>query len=395
MFDSSKFAYNVKQNRQRLGLTQKELSEMMYVSPQNVSKWEKGLCAPDIENLCSLAEIFGISLDKLVGADFAKANEKTYLAIDGGGTKTEFLLFTEKGEVLHRRRLGAGNPNTVGVEGTCRVLCEGIDEMLAVSGNIAGVCAGIAGCGNSEHRKNVLKHLRKTYPSLRCEISSDIVNVIGSCTECRDNCLAVICGTGSVVYAKKGNDLFQVGGWGYLLDGAGSGYDIGREAIRTALAERDGFGAHSLITNEVEEKLGAPVKSNVNLLYTRGKDYIASFASIVFDCARNGDAAALEIIDDNTDRLAHLVNFAAVEYGCREGIIFSGGLTAERELFGDSLASKISKDLRLIYCEVPQIIGSAATCLERYGARCENGDFVGILAESYRKYLISEENQNA
>ena len=391
MFDSSKFAYNVKQNRIRLGLTQKELSEMMYVSPQNVSKWEKGLCAPDIENLCGLAAIFGISLDRLVGADSVKYDEKTYLAIDGGGTKTEFLLFTEKGEVLCRRRLGAGNPNTVGIEGTCRVLCDGIGEMLAVSGSISGIYAGIAGCGNSEHRRNVLKHLRKSYPSLRCEVSSDVVNVIGSCTECRDNCLAVICGTGSVVYAKKGSDLIQTGGWGYLFDGAGSGYDIGHDAICTALAERDGFGAHSLITDAVEEKIGAPVKSSMNLLYSRGKDYIASFSAIVFDCARKGDATALEIIGKTTDRLALLINFAAEKYNCRDGIIFSGGLTAERELLCDSLALKLDQGLRLIYCEIPQIIGSAANCIEKYGKRQESTDFVAILAENYKKYLTSEE----
>ena len=40
-------------------------------------------------------------------------------------------------------------------------------------------------------------------------------------------------------YAKALGELIRLGGWGHLLDHAGSAYDMGREAIRTALTEED------------------------------------------------------------------------------------------------------------------------------------------------------------
>ncbi|HHU21550.1 MAG TPA: helix-turn-helix domain-containing protein [Acholeplasma sp.] len=47
-------------------LTQKELADLLYVSPQAVSRWENGDVEPSITTLRSMAQIFNISLDKLL-----------------------------------------------------------------------------------------------------------------------------------------------------------------------------------------------------------------------------------------------------------------------------------------------------------------------------------------
>ena len=52
--------------RRGKGLTQDELSEMMGVSPQAVSKWENDQSCPDITSLPQLAEILGITVDELL-----------------------------------------------------------------------------------------------------------------------------------------------------------------------------------------------------------------------------------------------------------------------------------------------------------------------------------------
>ncbi len=52
--------------RRGKGLTQDELSEMMGVSPQAVSKWENDQSYPDITSLPQLAEILGITVDELL-----------------------------------------------------------------------------------------------------------------------------------------------------------------------------------------------------------------------------------------------------------------------------------------------------------------------------------------
>ena len=57
----------IKFHRKRLGMTQEQLAERMGVSAQAVSKWENNLSCPDISVLPELAEIFGISVDELLG----------------------------------------------------------------------------------------------------------------------------------------------------------------------------------------------------------------------------------------------------------------------------------------------------------------------------------------
>ena len=54
-------------NRKRLGMTQDKLAEQLGVTAQAVSKWENDQSCPDISILPKLAEIFGISVDALLG----------------------------------------------------------------------------------------------------------------------------------------------------------------------------------------------------------------------------------------------------------------------------------------------------------------------------------------
>ena len=55
--------------RTRLGYTQQDLASALQVSPQAVSKWERGENAPDICLLPALAELLGCTVDALCGAD--------------------------------------------------------------------------------------------------------------------------------------------------------------------------------------------------------------------------------------------------------------------------------------------------------------------------------------
>lgn len=53
--------------RKQHGLSQEELADKLGVSRQAVSKWECGESSPDTDNLIALADIYGISLDELLG----------------------------------------------------------------------------------------------------------------------------------------------------------------------------------------------------------------------------------------------------------------------------------------------------------------------------------------
>lgn len=60
-------ADNVQRMRLEKGMTQRDVAEQLGVSFQTVSKWERGICFPDITLLSSLADLFGTSVDVLLG----------------------------------------------------------------------------------------------------------------------------------------------------------------------------------------------------------------------------------------------------------------------------------------------------------------------------------------
>lgn len=53
--------------RKKLGLSQEELGQKLLVSRQTISLWEKGQTVPTIDNLIRLKEIFGVSVDEILG----------------------------------------------------------------------------------------------------------------------------------------------------------------------------------------------------------------------------------------------------------------------------------------------------------------------------------------
>lgn len=52
--------------RKQHGLTQSEFGELLGVSAQAVSKWERELCYPDIFLLPDISNLIGISLDEMM-----------------------------------------------------------------------------------------------------------------------------------------------------------------------------------------------------------------------------------------------------------------------------------------------------------------------------------------
>lgn len=66
-------ARQLKALRKARGYTQEEVAEAANVSPQSVSKWERGECYPDITLLPVLANLFETSIDNLMGMDSLRA----------------------------------------------------------------------------------------------------------------------------------------------------------------------------------------------------------------------------------------------------------------------------------------------------------------------------------
>lgn len=72
---------NIKYARKKLGLTQEELAGQIGVTPQAVSKWEKGTGMPDISMIVPLAQTLSVSTDTLFGLEKEEADDSVYMSI--------------------------------------------------------------------------------------------------------------------------------------------------------------------------------------------------------------------------------------------------------------------------------------------------------------------------
>ncbi len=107
-------AANILNFRKKHGLTQKQLAEKLFVSNKAVSKWERGAGYPEITQLVSLSEIFGVPVDTLM------RSEKSGIAI-AGNMLTDFVklvdVYPEKGMLANissvSKAVGGCVPNTI------------------------------------------------------------------------------------------------------------------------------------------------------------------------------------------------------------------------------------------------------------------------------------------
>jgi len=68
-------AENLRRYRAMKNLTQEDIADFLNVTPQSVSKWERGESYPDITFLPALANIFETSIDLLIGLDIIRSEE--------------------------------------------------------------------------------------------------------------------------------------------------------------------------------------------------------------------------------------------------------------------------------------------------------------------------------
>ena len=383
---------NIRKFRIKNGLSQAELARKLHLTPQSISKWERGVSEPELKFLCKLSLIFNVTTDELLGVYHIDNSEHFFIGIDGGGTKTEFVLFSSSGRIIGRMVLSGSNPNACGTEASFFVLKKGIDSLVNPGNRcVDAIFGGIAGCGSGDNAEKITEMLKRSYPDTNISITSDIENVVGSVSSVSD-CIAVICGTGNIVYAKKNNVYHRFGGWGYLLDDAGSGFTIGRDAMRAVLAEKDGIGEKTMLTNILEKKLGGKLWEKISLIYAKGTEYIASFTEDVFDAYDKKDKVAKRILEENFSYIAQLINHAYKKYNCNATVILSGGITKKKTVMTDFFKGRVDSNINLIFPDMPQIYGACRNCCKAYSEPAK--DFEGNFKSDYFK-IIKEGNNNA
>ena len=207
-----------------------------------------------------------------------------------------------------------------------------------------------------------------------------MLNVVASATDA-ENCIAAICGTGSVVLVKEGDKYTRLGGWGFLLNKSGSGYDIGRDALCAAGAEMDGMGEHTLLTELIKSKIGDSVSDVVDKVYKNDQSYIASFAADVFCAYQKGDRVAEKILNENAESISKTINHAVKNYNCGNKLILSGGIVMKNPEFIEIMKKYLVSGLEIIIPEYSQALGACILCAKYCGVNTEG--FIEKLAKQY------------
>lgn len=285
-------------------------------------------------------------------------NTEYLLGIDGGGTKTEFLLTDLNGKEIRRLVLGASNPVNQGIKNTCSVLNEGILKICEGFdfGKIS-VFAGVAGGKAEENRKAINDFLSQIgFASVGC--GSDIDLAIEAALKGK-NGTAVIMGTGIAAYARSDGKLCRAGGRGYMIDKGGSGFHFGSDALNSAFEFIDGRGGSEMIFSLAERKLGKPLEASVAGIYGGGAAFVASFAPVVFEAFALGDSTASEIIDRNAYEAAKIINGARKSSENTDGkIVVCGGLCKQKEILYPFLMKYIEGEASLTFLDEPMVNGA-------------------------------------
>lgn len=290
---------------------------------------------------------------------------KYLLGIDGGGTKTEFLLSKLNGQEIRRLFLGGSNPVNKGIENTFAVLNEGIVQICdGFALSEISVFAGIAGSKSSENQRLINDFLsRFGFASYDC--GSDIDLALEAALKGEDG-TAVIMGTGIVAYARSGDTLHRAGGRGYMIDKGGSGFHFGSDALNSAFEFIDGRGGSETIFRLVESKLDKNLADSVAEIYSGGAAYVASFAPIVFEAFDMGDSVACEIIDRNAYEAAKVINSVRRKLNnYKDKIVICGGLCKQKEILYPFIIKYIEGEALLTFNDEPLVNGAISLAKRR------------------------------
>lgn len=98
--DNTKTGLLIKELRKEKAMTQKDIADILHITDKAVSKWERGLCAPDISLLEPLSKILDISIVELIEGKRIIANE--HIAEIEKSTKT--VINYSKNEIAYKTK---------------------------------------------------------------------------------------------------------------------------------------------------------------------------------------------------------------------------------------------------------------------------------------------------
>lgn len=288
---------------------------------------------------------------------------KYCIAIDGGGSKTEVVLFDETGHILRRHVGKGGNPTDVGVEEARRRMNDCVAQVFPYApGAVAALYGGNAGVLPNGDIYSA--DLSQNFPIGTIRIEDDGCSLISGTLGHSDGC-GMVCGTGSSLFVRiEGQPLRHIGGKGYLIDTGGSGFELGRDALCMALRAVDCRCKSTLLTQLLADMLGEPVSDAIiPKVHRGGRPYIATFAPAVFAGRKAGDWACQEIFDRGAALMADLIWAAARYFAGTFSVVVGGGIAANFPEYIQAIREKAPPKARVVLQSAPPVYGAAVEAM--------------------------------
>lgn len=297
-----------------------------------------------------------------------------FLGVDGGGTKTAFVLTDGEGRELARHEGGSSYHIQVGFEALHALLHEGVQAVLDKAGvsaeDVAFAFFGLPAHGEDSQVQPFLDVIPEAVLGHhRYACGNDMICGWAGSLGGEDG-INIVAGTGSIGYGERQGLSARGGGWGEVFSDEGSAYWIAAQGLNAFSRMADGRlprgPLHDLLTTALELKSDLDLCAYVYAKATPQRDRIAALSRLVAQAAAQGDDAARRIFAEAGRELAAIVEAIRqrlrYEPGETVNLSYSGGVFQGGELilqpFRQQLAA-YSPDYRLVKPRHSPAIGAA------------------------------------
>ena len=270
-------------------------------------------------------------------------DKKYYLGIDGGGTKTAFIVVDDNNEIVYQNVLGPSSLDTVSLIDIEKLL---LTESNNIPYTISAIFAGIGGisCDNDKQLIcNILSKFDCLLPNGKVEADNDVINALYGALCAKDG-IVIIAGTGSVAFGKWNSKYARSGGYCYQEGDAGSAYYIGYRALQYLARVIDGRKEESTLSKELMEITKCNDYSSLASYFVNAtRTQIAKLSPVV---CNNESKEAIEIVEDAVDEMIEMIKAVHKRLEIQNSeCLFSviGSLGNNSELYKGLLLNKLEK----------------------------------------------------
>jgi N-acetylglucosamine kinase-like BadF-type ATPase len=236
-----------------------------------------------------------------------------FLGVDGGGTKTRFVLVDDAGTLAALHEGPSSYHLEIGIDGLRDVLSDGLAALFAQAG-IDGGAITYAFFGLPAHGEDsIAQVLLDAMPQpllghARYRCGNDMVCAWAGSLAGADG-INIVAGTGSIGYGERRGKSARAGGWGEVFSDEGSAYWIAVQGLNAFTRMSDGRLPKGPLLAIFRDSFGlrADLDLCAKVLNAHDRGRIAALSQLVARSASAGDAAATRIFDDAARELAAIV----------------------------------------------------------------------------------------